>query len=320
MALSADHPLLDAAAELIDGLPARPLQDAYERLSQRYRAGDAAVRLTEQDVHAYLAARLAATLAATTRVLDEVVGLRPDWRPTSSLDVGSGPGTATWAAASAFPSLERLRLVESNPVMARVSGQLAALSHVAAVRDAEIVLGDAALVDGPAELVLCSYLLGELGATDRARSVDRMWAATTDCLVITESGTPSGYATVIEARERLISTGARILAPCPHEHPCPLSDGDWCHFSARVPRTATHRTVKRAERGFEDEKFSYLVALRGEPTRASRVLRRPLKRSGYVKLTVCRPDGVGEEEYSRRQGPVYTAASRLDWGDRAPSR
>ena len=320
LALSPNHPLLVAVDDLVDGLSSRGLQNAYDELSRRYRSGARSLRLSIEDVHAYLAARLPATLAATTAVLEELAEMRPEWRPETSVDLGSGPGTATWAAAEVFGSIVRCRLVEANPDMAAIAASLAATAASPAVRGAESVLGDASSVVGEADLVLGCYLLGELGASDRARLVDRAWAATTGCLVLVESGTPAGYSTIIDARDRLIGLGAHLLAPCPHDRRCPLGAGDWCHFSARVPRSAMHRTIKRAARSFEDEKFSYLVVARDPVRGASRIIRRPLKRSGYVKLTVCGPDGVAEEEYSRRQGPLYAVASRLAWGDRALNR
>ena len=38
-------------------------------------------------------------------------------RPTSLLDIGAGPGTATWAAAEAFPSLQRFALLDANDAL-----------------------------------------------------------------------------------------------------------------------------------------------------------------------------------------------------------
>jgi len=318
MALSPNHPLLVAVEDLIDGLPARALQSSYDELSQRYRSGARALRLSADDVHAYLAARLPATLAATTRVLEEIRRLRPDFQPRSSLDLGAGPGTATWAAAEVFGTIERAVLVESSPEMARVATELQASSTAPAVRDARTEISDATAVPGGADLVIAGYLLGELGSAERAHLTERAWAATTGCLVLVESGTPAGYATVIAARDALIALGAHVLAPCPGDGACPLGRGDWCHFAERLPRSSVHRAVKRAARSFEDEKFSYLVVSREPGGAVSRVVRRPLRRSGYVRLALCGPDGVAEAEYSRRQGPLYAAAARAEWGDEAP--
>src|SRR6185312_799620 len=71
------------------------------------------------------------------------------------------------------------------------------------------------------------------------------------------------FADLLRARGTLLDAGFRIVAPCPHDLDCPWATGsDWCHFPARLPRSARHRQVKGARLGWEDEKFSYVVAIR----------------------------------------------------------
>src|ERR1700687_556309 len=104
----------DLPAELKAALDAR-LQglsciDAAGRaalISQTYRdgGGSGAIR-SETDALAYALARMPATYAAVTASLNALCEIRPDFDPTTLLDVGAGPGTATWAAAEAFPSLQ----------------------------------------------------------------------------------------------------------------------------------------------------------------------------------------------------------------------
>ena len=114
----------------------------------------------------------------------------------------------------------------------------------------------------------------------------------------------------------MIAAGGSTLAPCPHDASCPLPADDWCHFSVRLPRSRTHRLAKGAERGFEDEKFSYAVLCR-EPheTAAARVLRRPALRPGHVVLELCTPAGLEQRTVSRREGDVYRRARKVSWGD-----
>ena len=80
--------------------------DAAERaaaISKTYRDGgnSAAIR-SETDALAYALARMPATYAADIASLNALCEIRPDFAPTSLLDVGAGPGTASWAAAEAF--------------------------------------------------------------------------------------------------------------------------------------------------------------------------------------------------------------------------
>jgi ribosomal protein RSM22 (predicted rRNA methylase) len=52
-----------------------------------------------------------------TASLNALVGIRPDFAPENLLDVGAGPGTATWAAAEAFPSLQGFTLLDANDAL-----------------------------------------------------------------------------------------------------------------------------------------------------------------------------------------------------------
>ena len=106
----------------------RDLRGPASMLSDRYRFGDTTGvwdGFASGEALAYLATRVPATFAATRRVLAELGSLRPGWAPTSLLDLGAGPGTATWAAAAVFPSIERAELVEREPEMAALGVRLA---------------------------------------------------------------------------------------------------------------------------------------------------------------------------------------------------
>jgi ribosomal protein RSM22 (predicted rRNA methylase) len=82
-----------------------------------------------------------------------------------------------------------------------------------------------------------------------------------------------------------------------------------------------HRQVKGAELAYEDEKFSYVAAIRqadGVPELpAGRVVRRPQQRKGLVLLDLCAADGRSRRELvSKSQGESYRRARKTSWGDR----
>src|SRR5258706_16189015 len=115
----------DLPAELKAALDAKlrgfSRNDAAERsasISKTYRdgGGSSAIR-SETDALAYALARMPATYAAVTASLNALGEIRPDFAPTSLLDIGAGPGTATWAATAAFPSLTSLVLLDSNSAL-----------------------------------------------------------------------------------------------------------------------------------------------------------------------------------------------------------
>ena len=67
-----------------------------------------------------------ATYAAVTASLNALGEITPDFAPNSLLDVGAGPGTATWAAAEAFPSLQAFTLLDANVALRTLALDLAA--------------------------------------------------------------------------------------------------------------------------------------------------------------------------------------------------
>jgi ribosomal protein RSM22 (predicted rRNA methylase) len=93
--------------------------------------------------------------------------------------------------------------------------------------------------------------------------------------------------------------------------------GDWCHFAQRVERTSRHRQLKGGTLGYEDEKFSYLVASRKpSETVPPRILRHPGKHSGHVQLELCMPDGHAERRtITRSNKQAYRLARKATWGD-----
>jgi ribosomal protein RSM22 (predicted rRNA methylase) len=309
----------------LGGASANDLARSFHRLSERYRQEKAAsepILRSPVDIATYAAYRMPATFAAVRAALAQFARLDPGFRPATQLDVGAGTGAAVWAAASTWPGLGRVTVLEQVPEAVALGRRLAALSGSAAVRDADWRRGDVEDLDGlpAADLVTVSYLLGELGPDQRDRLVARLAARRTVTMLI-EPGTPGGYERIVRARDQLIAAGLRVAAPCPHDRACPIPRGrDWCHFAARVNRSSLHRRAKEATLGFEDEKFSYvIVSPRPQPGPANRVLRHPQQRKGLVSLRLCAgAGGLEDAVVSKRQGDRYRAARDVEWGDPWP--
>ena len=136
-------------------------------------------------------------------------------------------------------------------------------------------------------------------------------------LVLVEPGTPAGFERIRMARTALIGLGARLVAPCPHGHACPIVAPDWCHFSVRLPRSRDHRLTKQAERSFEDEKFSYLAVSRTlVPARSGpRIISPPRIGKADVTLRFCDQPGIAERRIPRQDKLNYKAAKKLGWGE-----
>jgi ribosomal protein RSM22 (predicted rRNA methylase) len=276
-------------------------------LSERYRAG-LPVRLDSiADRLAYALTRMPATYGALRACFSEL-----PFVPGSLLDLGAGPGTALWAFQSQWGAPAQATCVELNgewqPLAARLE------TPEAVWRRADL----RALPELPAhDLTVCSYALNELSTLERGRLVERAWATAGRALLLVEPGTPAGFETIRTARRWLTEAGASIAAPCPHDQACPMSADDWCHFAVRVERTRLHRLAKGGDLGYEDEKFSYVLALR-EPAamRPARILRHPRVDAGRIELKLCAVGGLESRTVTKREKQDWKHARKASWGDR----
>ena len=304
--------------EVVGAGDRRELERAAHTLSDAYRAGgSAAARAahTKGDVAAYLATRAPATFAAAAEVFRQIELARPGWSPSSILDLGAGPGIAAWAALQAWPGLSAVTLVEAESEMVRAGKALAAHGPQA-LQQAQWTVADVGRTTTKADLVVVSYVLGELEPVELPRFAHDAWSRAGDTLVVIEPGTTPGYERVLAVRDAVIAAGGSTLAPCPHDDACPLPEGDWCHFATRLARSRTHRLAKGAERGFEDEKFAYAVLTRAtHPAAEPRVIRRPDLRPGHVVLDLCTAAGLERRTVSKRDGADYRTARKVAWGD-----
>jgi ribosomal protein RSM22 (predicted rRNA methylase) len=309
--------LQEAIQQQLVAYPVQALAQAAQHLSARYRAqqsGTGPCLTNAVERAAYLAVRMPATFAAVHRVLSEL-GPRLLASPSSLLDLGAGSGAGWWAAATVFPTLQRAMLVEQDREFLQLGQALA--SQVSQVqlewRHADL----RSVQDWPAsDLVLCSYSLGELEEGAARRVVRAAWQAAQQALIVVEPGTMRGFATIRALRDELLAADAHLLAPCPHSLDCPLVAHDWCHFAARVARSALQRRLKGGTLGYEDEKFSYLVFTRQPvPPAAARILRHPQHQPGRIQLQLCTAEGVQSLPVTKRMKEQWKRARKVEWGD-----
>ena len=311
-----------ALDRVTSGVRVSELKEAARRLSETYRGGtdprSPTSPSTELDRLAYVGARMPATYRATRAVLEEFRSRCPGVPVASLLDIGAGPGTSLWAAGSVFDELARVTLLEPNVGMVTLAQRLWAGSSLESRVKVTWRTGGAEQVPsaGDHDLVVVAYLLAELGEDERRAVVDAAWDVCEGAAVFIEPGSVDGFRHVIEARQRLLDLGASVVAPCPHERPCPLPPDDWCHFAARLNRTPLQRQLKGGVLTYEDEKYAYVVATRGLGGRsAARVIRRPHLGAGYVTVQVCARDGLRELTVTRSQRKGYRRARKVRWGD-----
>jgi len=312
-------PALKARTDaLLEGVSRKGLATRAAAISQVYRVGggSAAIVTDEVSVIAYVLARMPATFAAAAAVFEAVKDAVPEFAPKSLLDVGTGPGTTSWAACEAWSSLRAVTMTDSNGEFLRMA-KLLAEQHRTLAR-AKIVtcdLRDEISLLPRADLVTASFVLAEID--DQEDLIARLWSAANDTLVLIEPGTPAGFARIRQARQWLIGRGAHVLAPCTHDSRCPIEGSDWCHFSQRLPRSRDHLKVKDATVPFEDERYSYVTVSRAPVARANlaRIIAPPEESKAGVTLPLCTARGLHRAFVSRRQRDLYALLRKAKWGD-----
>jgi ribosomal protein RSM22 (predicted rRNA methylase) len=314
--------LREAVAQYCEGADPGGRSVRAAKLSQAYRAGAASAGLIadRSDIAAYLVARLPATYAAAASALEQVKKRAPDFAPRAILDVGAGPGTASWAAVEIWPGIESVTMLDHNPHFTAAARTLADSSPNAALINAEIIARDIAVLTPSRQydLVIASYAFAELGESKVDESVSRLWDACCGVLVIVEPGTPQGFMRILKCRNVLRARKAAIAAPCPGDYPCPVIAPDWCHFSVRLPRSRDHMRAKQASVPYEDERFSYVAAARDSvwlSPPSARILAQPQDGKPGMRLKLCSEGQIAERSVPRRDKSAYKAVTRKKWGD-----
>ena len=291
------------------------MREASTQLSNAYReARDTRSTRLDGDllVAAYLAVRFPATMAAASAAAASVASsiesrvAQSEYEPQSLLDLGAGCGAGTLALQDVWPSLSKVTAIEQVPAMVKMGKQIlpGATWTTASIESMpELPMHD---------VVLLSYALSEA----KGLPIERAWQATGQLLLIVEPGTPRGFETILDARKRLIAAGASIVAPCPSHLACPADSPDWCHFSARLNRSVLHKRLKGGTLGYEDEKYSYVAAWRGDLSPGSpRVIRHPLIEPGRIQVEVCEPPGRGTLVATKRDKDRFRIFRKTRWGD-----
>jgi ribosomal protein RSM22 (predicted rRNA methylase) len=316
-----------AIARSLQTVPeARWLREA-QALSERYRAArdDSPNPLATGSLQAlgYAALILPATYAQLRGAMAATAARIPTWSPRTMLDLGSGPGTALWAAAAQWPSVEQMVAYEREPALIALGRELARRSETPALCQAQwqrMNLAD--LPPAPAQrydLVVLGHVLNELAPELQRAVVAQAWAVTAGVLLIVEPGTSAAFPHVRAARDGLLQIGAHTIAPCAHDHPCPLQN-EWCHFPQRLKRPAFQRRARGALGEWEDTKFAYAALARFAPAAPiwGRVIIEPTANKAYAEALVSAQNGVTWQRALKRHKDAYRVIKDLPWGAALP--
>lgn len=313
------YELQAAINELALDMPTGALAAAAKSLSLRYRedARDGHSLLTgDIDAFAYAGARMPATFGAIYSAMRHA-GIE-NLGCATLLDAGAGTGAASWAAASMLTTLKRIDLIEREDAMIALGRRLMKDASLFSGIDVRWLKADITAYDASQkyDLVISSYMTNEMSEGARLSLIAMLWSITGGTLLILEPGTPEGFGIMRGIRQRVLSLGGHIAAPCPCEGACPIPGSDWCHVTCRVSRTRLHKYLKGGAAPYEDEKFCYMAFTRAECAHClSRVLRHPQTQSGRITLELCTPQGLKTRVVTRREKPTFHNARKLECGD-----
>lgn len=306
----------------------RDLKTAREQLSRRYAASRVSGYQDAHEREAYVRARMPATHAAVAFVLRALPPPLPSSLNTC-LDLGCGPGTATLAVydflRNADQAIPQFILMDQD---AGILNQARAHCTAAKIPDFETRQGDIIHSDYPAaDMVLLSYVLGEMTPDQQLIVLKKAYDATQHYLILVHPGTQALFHDFLTWHDALIQWGGHIIAPCPTHTVCPLSKPSapgaphptgWCHFKTRLQRTKDLKYLKNATLGFEDEPLNYMIIAK-HPTKddtrtAARIITRPRKHTGHVCIDVCTGSTVATRIISKKH-PHYAVIKKKAWGD-----
>lgn len=118
---------------------------------------------------------------------------------------------------------------------------------------------------------MSTFFLSTLGSNAAVeRHLRDIFRLDSSYILLIDHSTPVGWAAISHARETLLSwsspqTPLHIVAPCPHDKPCPmLGLKDVCGFSQRLRTPEFTRRTRHSKSGEEDVRYCYLVVARGE--------------------------------------------------------
>jgi ribosomal protein RSM22 (predicted rRNA methylase) len=153
-------------------------------------------------------------------IFNQLRNKNADFKPSSVLDFGSGPGTAILAAKE-FYDIKSAVAIDSSQQQLDLCSRFMALKENADIAfETKLSEKEKWSTPGQFDLVVSSFVLTEL-ANDTARKsvVEELWRKTSDVLVLVDRGTPFASRLIQAARQQILDLAKReekdvhILAP-----------------------------------------------------------------------------------------------------------
>ena len=307
--------LFDFITSELENISLKDLRKEYIDLSEKYRLRKNLSFNNDLQKLAYITSRMPATFNSLKFTLNQIIKIAPNYKINSVLDLGSGPGTSILSVFSILPDIKEIKLVEKDKFLFDLSKKLSSLLDL----NKNILLerNDILRVkDYDSDLVILSYVANELKDFAIDKIIKRWFFSKSKMILFLEPGTRYGFEKIRYIRQKLIDNKCYVVAPCPNELKCPMKNNDWCHFYVRVKRTKLHKFLKSGTLGYEDEKFSYVIAVKEPITKNNaRIMGFTKNDKTKVKLKVCMDGEIKNTEVPASKKTLYKEAKKLNWGD-----
>ena len=236
------------------------------------------------------------------------------WTPPAEhlVDWGCGTGIASRRVLEHWPGLFKSVSLSDRSPQARVFARERLLESAPGPTVRALAPDD---TDCDGAVVLVSHVLSELNG-EQLRKALIQWKRAAALIWVESATHDNARRLVSEAREPLLSSGWKAVAPCTHWGRCPLllpeNERHWCHHFARVPSgvhqdQAWREISQRLNLDLRVLPYSFLVLENGgrlEPEAGcSRVIGTPREFKGHLKVLACDSGGVRDWVLQKRDAP-----------------
>lgn len=191
---------------------------------------------------AYLAYEIDASYATIYNVFRQLRNKDQHFRPTSMIDFGSGPGTASWAAREFFDeSIQKHQIVETSQAMTDAAQVVMEGFNGFSIRRSLDELRSEVLLNIKYDFIVLNYVLSEITTDfERVKIMSVLWELLSEdgYLVIVDRGSPWGSHQVRSARQFILDSvnstadfSVQVVAPCPHNEQVPATSSLFSEIS-----------------------------------------------------------------------------------------
>ncbi|MBD65564.1 MAG: hypothetical protein CME62_10175 [Halobacteriovoraceae bacterium] len=182
-------------------------------------------------ISAYTYFYLPTNMAKMPVILDKLGKRIEDFNDYEIIDYGCGPGTYLMALLANGIKAKRLVGVETAELMRKQAQKLFQTFHpeenielLSAYKEQENSIDQK-------KLLIFSHSANEMSEIEVKEIIKKINPKE---VLFIEPGTKSFFTKMKSLRTHLIENTFHALYPCPSNHPCPMSDQDWCHQILKV--------------------------------------------------------------------------------------